>query len=49
MKCGVCDSCSVNINTDEAYCDKADGREIFLRQGQGSPTWCPLKAERKEK
>ncbi len=49
MKCGVCDSCLVNINTDEAYCDKADGREIFLRQGQGSPTWCPLKAERKEK
>lgn len=46
--CGVCDSCSLNINTDEAYCDNADGKEIKLKRGQGRPSWCPLRQEVKK-
>ena len=43
MSCKNCEWLIVNCESDECYCDKADEKQIFLKQGQGKPSWCPLK------
>ena len=48
MKCKECEACELNISSDECYCSEADEREIKLKRGQGSPSWCPKKDEEKE-
>ena len=40
-KCNSCKDCWVNTNSDEAYCEAADGEQIILRRGQSRPSWCP--------
>jgi len=40
-RCNICKFCWTNTNSDESYCEKADGKIITLRSGQGKPSWCP--------
>lgn len=49
ISCEKCADLDINLATDEAYCEAADGKEIFLRRGQRCPKWCPkMKAEGKQ-
>lgn len=48
-KCNSCKDCSVNTNSDEAYCEAADGEQIILRRGQKRPSWCPKHREVKDR
>lgn len=40
-RCNICNFCWTNTNSDESYCEMADGKRITLRNGQGKPSWCP--------
>ena len=46
-KCNTCKDCWVNTNSDEAYCEAADGEQIVLRRGQSRPSWCPKRQRAK--
>ena len=41
LRCNICKFCWTNTNSDESYCEKADGKRITLHSGQGKPSWCP--------
>ena len=43
IKCNACEYRDVNFNSDEAYCEAADGEQIILLRGQCRPRWCPRK------
>lgn len=43
--CSKCEYLDYRWPTDEMYCDKADGEEIFLRKYKRRPNWCPLLKE----
>jgi hypothetical protein len=42
--CKNCPELDVNYNSDESYCNLADGKEIRLKRGQHRPEWCPKRA-----
>ena len=39
--CKNCPELDVNYNSDESYCNLADGEEVRLKRGQHRPEWCP--------
>lgn len=39
--CKNCPGLDVNCNSDESYCNLADGEEVRLKRGQHRPKWCP--------
>ena len=39
--CKNCPVLDVNYNSDESYCNLADGEEVRLKRGQHRPEWCP--------
>ena len=41
--CKNCPELDVNYNSDESYCNLADGEEVRLKRGQHRPEWCPKK------
>ena len=41
--CNNCPEMDINFNSDESYCNLADGKEIHLKRGQHRPEWCPKK------
>lgn len=47
-KCNTCKDCWINTNSDEAYCEAADGEQIILRRGQSRPSWCPKHQKAKD-
>ena len=45
--CKKCPELEVNYNSDESYCNLADGEEVRLKRGQHRPEWCPKRARKK--
>ena len=45
--CKNCPELDVNYNSDESYCNLADGEEVRLKRGQHRPEWCPKRAWKK--
>ena len=45
--CKNCPELDVNYNSDESYCNLADGEEVRLKRGQHRPGWCPKRAMKK--
>ena len=46
--CKNCPELDVNYNSDEAYCNLEDDRQIVLKKGQHRPKWCPKNKQPKD-